>query len=118
MARGPWGKCPLTGISKRKLSTQVGETILCDDEVINPEVFPDCDIFDVRSFTAAAGYKDVAYFVDVVLQDSACHAIPVRTESGRSLGFATNTISAEAGGKAYKKKTDAKRIKNLKQNQD
>ena len=119
MARGPWVRCPWTGISKRKLK-QIGETFLYDEGGFNPETYPDCDIFDVRSFAAAAGYKDVPHFVTTVVTDqsSPFHARQIRTESGRLLSLATDTTSAEAGGIAFRKLTSEKRKKKLKQFQD
>jgi hypothetical protein len=71
-------------------------------------ILSDCDIFAVSSLATLCGYRDVAYFRDVVLVNSDC-PIHVRQiawtdeASRRRIGtvHATHTNSALAGGETW-----------------
>ena len=69
MARGSWRRCPVTGLSVEKLKRQADEGFLRPDGSFNPEVRPDCNLFDIRSVSAALGYADHRYCGDVVLSN-------------------------------------------------
>ena len=116
MAKSAWAKDWLTGLSRKKMKA-LREDLLRNDGALSPDAFPNCDLFDVRSIAAAAGYADPYYFETRVLTDpsSPFHAHPLTTEAGKTIGYATHTNSARAGGEAFRALTDQRRLKNLRQ---
>src|SRR5215813_2743977 len=100
MSKGPWKKCPLTGMSRAKLGRS--DAPLTDDGNFEPAFWPDCDIFDIRSFAALCGFADAAHFENVVLTTSGCpiHFRSVGPPTERIYG--THTSSARAGGEIWR----------------
>lgn len=88
---------------------RVGEDFVSlDDGDINPSRLPDCDLFNVSSIAAVAGFADPRYFAQVVLRKPQTlfhyRTEILRDEDGREVGrvFATHANSAEVGGKALR----------------
>lgn len=111
MRDGPVPRCPLTGLpmtgKARNSLVRLPDDLQTTDGQFKPEAFSGCNLFNVRSFAAAAGYGDVRHFVEKVLTDpsSPFHAHPIATETGRIVGYATHTTSAEWGGRQHRQKT-------------
>jgi hypothetical protein len=107
MSKGPWRRCPHTGLSLAKLERADGNFVV--DGHFDTAILSDCDVFAISSIAALCGYLDVAYFRDVVRVTSAC-PIHVRqialkdAASGRRIGLihATHTNSALAGGETWR----------------
>lgn len=91
MSSGRWYRNGLTGLP---------ESVDANQQDVRRALTMGCDIFCVRSFAAAAGYKSPRYFVANVLTDpgSLFHAVPIRDVEGRVISWATRTESAAAGG--------------------
>jgi hypothetical protein len=108
MRKGAVLRCSVTGLPLTKKSRnslcKLPEELLNNDGTFNRSAFQDCNIFDPRTFAAAAGYSDVRYFVSSVLTNpsSPFHAHPIRTENGIVVGYATHTDSAHYGGKKFR----------------
>src|SRR5262245_16588544 len=106
MSKGPWKSCPRTGISLRKL--RHSDVPVTDDGLFDISSLPDCDVFNVASIASLCGFKDVAYFRDVVLARPDCpihiHRIQLKDDAtSRRNGtiYAAHTTSAAAGGKMW-----------------
>ncbi len=94
----------MTGVSIKKLNQSSGD-LLGPDGSFDRSIFPDCNVFNIGSFAALCGFKDPAYFRDVVLarSDSPIHfrTLALIDElTGKRLGeiYATAQNSAVAGG--------------------
>jgi len=100
MSKGPWKKCPLTGVSLAKLSRS--DAPLTEEGNFDPAFWPDCNVFDIRSIAAHCGFADVAHFENVVLRTSGCpiHFRSVGSPTERIYG--THTSSAQAGGETWR----------------
>jgi hypothetical protein len=60
-----------------------------------------CDVFDVRSFAALAGYRDWRHFGDFTLCEApldVCHSVPIRASNGSVATRATCANSAQQAG--------------------
>ncbi len=108
MRSGPVLRCPLTGLAMTRKArdglNKLPEEVLNDDGTFDASAFGDCNLFDVRSIAAAAGYRDSRYFIAKVLTNptSPFHAHPVNAENGRTLTYATHANSAWWGGKQFR----------------
>ena len=107
MSRGPWKRCPKTGLSLARLS-RVSEDYLTLEGNFHPGRFSDCDLFDVRSIAAVCGFRDWAYFRDRVLTRSDCpihiRKVELRDQdTGQLIAkvLGTHHNSAEVGGRMW-----------------
>lgn len=112
MRRGPVPRCPVTGLpmtpKSRDSLSKLPEKFLKDDGTFNAATLGDCNLFDIRSIAAAAGYRDVRYFIAKVFADpsSPFHAHPINCdETGRVMLYATHSNSADWGGREFRAKT-------------
>ena len=102
MSKGPWRRDALTGLPMT-LVARCDERHLNDAGHIDVSSWSDCNLFDVRSIAAAAGYADWRYFKRVVLKRSDqpfhVHRIALYDADGRRLAvvIGTHTNSAQAG---------------------
>jgi len=112
MAKGRWLRCPVTEIPLGRLPDQYQKA----DGSFDTSSFPDCNIFNIRSFAAAAGYRDPRYFRDVVLTDPSspfhAHKLYGFTEKGAQVvvGFFTHVDSAQWGGEQHRENTLARQL--------
>lgn len=121
MSRGSWERDPATGIPVARLLG--ADSPYVEDGLFKREFLPDCNVFCVRSFAAAANYQDAAYFENVVLADPQSpfhyHKVVVKDCSGRIIAVvrATHQNSAQHGGAAYRQmQRDAARVRATAQN--
>jgi hypothetical protein len=75
-------------------------------------LLPDCNLFDVRSIAAVCGFRDRAYFRDIVLPHPDCpihvHRIVLRdqkTGNRVEVVYATHQNSADFGGQMWREMT-------------
>lgn len=117
MSKGPQKRCPWTG-ERKAIIDDLDEPYKAQDGGFNPDALPDSNLFDIRSISAAAGFKDWRYFRDYALTDtSSCwhlhkHTFTVQRRDGggeRAEIFATATNSAAAGGDIYREIQKKKR---------
>lgn len=111
MSKGKQIRCAITG-ERKSVIDDFDELYRKADGTFDPSVDSDCNLFNVRSIAAAAGYSDWRYFRDNLLTgtSSTWHVrkIPftvVRSADGqkeRVIVYATHSDSAEAGGKLYR----------------
>jgi hypothetical protein len=107
MSRGQWKKCSNTGIPLHVM-VRAAEEFLTFEGEFDPGQLGRCDLFDVRSISAAAGFKDHRYFSKTVLRhpESPFHTqqVELSDERGNDLAtvIATHTNSAEFGGKMWR----------------
>jgi len=104
MSKAPWQKCRYSGLNQgklKKLSDRMVREV--DGEPgrleLDIDVYPDCDLFYIKSIAEAAGYKDYAYFEQLLRKfvPGSCHMHKYRAENnGAILGYATATLSAQA----------------------
>ena len=106
----PKPACPYTGLNKRMLD-DLYEPAKGRDGKFNPAAFPGCNIYNVRSMSAAAGFKGPDYFLKNILlsTSSLFHVVEYPFDWVDDDGevhwdtiYATHTDSAEAGGKAWR----------------
>lgn len=113
MSKGQWRRCPNTGISLKALA-RVSERYLTDEGYFRIDLLSDCNIYDVRSVSAACGFLDYDYFRRSILTHPDC-PIHVRRqtlfdeESGDPLVeiIATHQNSAAYGGKLWRETRSA-----------
>jgi hypothetical protein len=107
MSKGPWKRCPYTGMSMA-LMCRAKEGFLDWEGFFDYTPLPDCNLFDVRSFAAAAGFETKRHFVDYVLS---CEGTPfhfyrlsITDDEGHQLFdvFATHVNSAQVGGQFWR----------------
>lgn len=102
MSKGEWRRDRLTGLPVA-LVARCDERHLDDAGRIDVSSWSDCDLFDIRSIAAVAGYADWRYFETVVLEGTDqpfhVHRIPLYSIDGDWLAtfIATHTNSAQAG---------------------
>ena len=109
MSKGPWRRCPYTGMPANILD-RVSEDQLTNDGHFRTDQLSDCNLFDVRSVSAACGFRDRNYFRRSVLANPSCR-IHVRRvslvddETGTRLGeiIATHQNSADFGGMMWRR---------------
>lgn len=107
MSKGPWRRCPRTGLPSSTLDL-VDDAYFANDGSIDLSSVPDCNVFDPRSIAALCGFKDPVYFMLRVLQDSRStihvRRLPVTDEYGRAVAqiTATHADSARAGGAMWR----------------
>ena len=110
MSKGPQKRCPWTG-ERKAVIDYLDDNFLTSDGSFNPDVYRDCDVFDIRSFAAAAGFRDWGYFRDQILTNAGSHwhvhrhsFTVYRPDEGteRAEIYATHSNSAAAGGENYR----------------
>ncbi len=110
MSRGMQKRCPLTEVPLARLD-RVSEECLTDEGYVDvAERFPDSNLFCVRSIAAVGGFRDTAYFRDVMLSNPDCpihvHRLVLKDElTGQSAAevYATHQNSAHYGGQMWHK---------------
>lgn len=107
MAKNKWKLDPLAGLTKKQLG-ELPDQYLNRDGLLERAALEDCNIFDIRTIAAEAGYEP-RYFRDVVLchQSSPFHMHAISAEKadgskGRTLLYATHIDSARAGGEQFR----------------
>jgi hypothetical protein len=104
MSKGRWIRCPITGLTKTQLD-QLPDEYLNREGRFNILALPDCNVFDVRTIAAVAGWKEHRYFSGEVLgsPSSSLNTHKVRSDiNGSVLLHATHMNSADWGGRAYR----------------
>ena len=83
------------------------EYLITPDDRFDTSRYPECDLYDVRSIAAAAGYLDWRYFRDQVITapGSHFHAHGICGHNGCVLTYATHTMSAAHGGNVHRAAT-------------
>lgn len=105
MSKKSWNRDPLTGLS--------AEVDIKGDV---RKQFPDCNLFAQNSIAAAAGFKSVYYFRRLVDDNpELIHAHRIKDVRGVTVGLASATNSAQAGGDNLRAKAAASHRRNLKQ---
>ena len=79
------------------------------------EQLADCDVFNISSAAALAGYKHPQRFRDVALSDPVFHRHEVRDPEGRLVTIATHSNSAAAYGEQLRAAKTQVRRANLRQ---
>lgn len=102
MSSGRWYRNELTGLP---------ESVDANQQDVRHGLRMGCDIFCVRSFAAAAGYRSPRYFVAKVLTapGSLLHAVPIHDTDGQIVTWGTRTESAVAGGESARASANAAR---------
>ena len=107
MSKGQWRRCPNTGISSKTLA-RLSERYLTDEGNFRIDLLPDCNLFDVRSISAACGFRDHDYFRRIILTHPNCpihirRITLVNEETGTELAeiIATHQNSAAYGGEMW-----------------
>ena len=94
----------------------VSEDLLLDDGSLDPEKFPDCDLFNVNTIAAVAGYSPEWFEKEVVTDPSSpFHLQKIQNAQGNTISWATHANSAEWGGTEFRKETEKVKRANLKQ---
>ena len=107
MSKGEWRRCPYTRIPLKTLA-RVSECYLTNEGFFRINLLPDCNLFGMRSISAACGFQDHNYFRRSVLKHPNC-PIHVRRmtlvdeETGAELIeiIATHQNSATYGGNMW-----------------
>lgn len=101
MSKGPWKRCPVSGITLVKLQ---GTDHLSNRGEFKASEFPDCDLFADRTIASTAGFGRVDHWKDRALApgSSYFHLHRIEDDEGRVLGYATAQNSAEQGGINYR----------------
>lgn len=107
MSKESWKRDPRTGLPV-SVFDRCDLRYVDDRGQFDVARYPDCNVFNVASLAARAGFRDPRHFRDKVLLHSQSpfhvHRIEVRDDmDGRYLAtvFATHANSAEAGGKMW-----------------
>lgn len=108
MAKAPWKRDAVSGLPIKRLDG-LDRPFLVSSGGINPSAFRgddgvQCDVFNVKSMAALAGYTPV-YFENVVLRDPLFHTVPIKTLTGKTIGYATRAESAMIGGEMIRART-------------
>lgn len=103
MSKQKWIRCPVTDLP----ISQIPDKYLTHAGAFDTRSYSDCNLFEMRSIAAAAGYQDWRYFRDVVVTGthSHFHFYQVHDNNGRLVTVATRTTSAEHGGKVHRAET-------------
>lgn len=100
MAKGPWLRDPLTGLSA-EVDIDFSEARRLG-----------CDLFDVTSIAPLFGIAKVRYFRDEVVPRARAigvHFVELRTHTGSDLvGYATCISSAQKGGEMWRAHRNAR----------
>jgi hypothetical protein len=98
MSTGKWKRDPLTGMRDSQKSQLKVKNL--------PKTYPDCDTFDLKTIADVSRYS-VRYLSEVVFTDGSSdfHVHKIRGANNVVLGYATNTVSAKAGGERRRERT-------------
>ena len=110
VSKGPQNRCPWTGERKAVIDC-LEEPYIGPDGKFDREAFPGCDLTDIRSISAEAGFKDWKYFRDKAITNAGSfwhvhkHTFEVHRDDGSTklaTIYGTVSNSAAAGGELYR----------------
>ena len=106
MSRGPWRRCPYTGVPLTRLG-RVSEDFLTPEGYFDVSKLADCNVYCPNSIAALSGFADARHFRSVLERpDPPIHVRQhvLRDEfTGEVVAevIATHVNSANAGGKMW-----------------
>ena len=90
---------------------------MLEDGSLNPAMWIDSNLFNVKSITAVAGFSNPTRGREQLFSDPRFHYHPVRDMGGHLVTVVTHQMSAEWMGAVIREENEARRLANLKQNQ-
>jgi hypothetical protein len=116
VARGPWKRDPVTGLTPGELG-RIDESFLTPEGELDRSQFSDCNLFRVNSITAAAFGPgvNVSRTAPAMLADPRLHHYPITDPEGRRVSVATHVNSAAAYGELVRSANEHRRLANLRQ---